>query len=697
MIDPTTRAGTPGHALGLDIGSTSVKAVVLDDQGRVRSRALRPVVGALRETVVAAVEEVGLAPEAPVWIGVTGQGRSLLADVPGVVVENEVLALLAGVGALGCQARSVIEIGGQISRYIEMERGMAGIPATLVAFALNDQCAAGAGAFLVQQASRLKMDVAEFGTAAAAATTGVSIAGRCAVFAKSDMIHLQQKGVGVPAIAYGLCLALARNFVGTVLRGHLTKSPVALAGGGALNPGLVRAFREVLAVPAGAVTVLPEPVYAGAIGAATLARRQQVAVTLDGALAPLGPRAVAAAAVADEDPYGVEAPAAATTDGGGAAGDVVLGVDLGSVSTNLVLLRPDGTLLDGVYLPTRGRPIEVLAEGLGLLRARHGDRLRVLALGTTGSGRHLAARLLGADLVQNEITTQLRGALHYFPEVESVLEIGGQDSKYIRAECGRLADFTMNKVCAAGTGSFLEEQCENLGLDVKSDFAVLAARSRAPADLGARCTVFMETELVNARRGGARLPDLTAGLAQAVARNYLQKVVGHRPLGRHVVFQGGVANNAAVCAAFERLLGRPVEVHPHAGLSGAIGVALLARDAPGDRPSRFQGMGAVAGHYESRTFECQRCENRCDVAVVTVGDTRAHFGDTCERYTVRDAGRDPGAPAVPDLFAERDALLRAGLAADEAAPPDYRRVVGLPRASTLLEYLPFWATLLRDL
>jgi predicted CoA-substrate-specific enzyme activase len=554
------------------------------------------------------------------------------------------------------------------------------------------------------------MGIAEFAEAAAAAPTGASIAGRCAVFAKSDMIHLQQKGVGVREIAYGLCLALARNFIGTVLRGREARPPVAFAGGGALNAGLVRAFGELLG--ADEVSVLPDPVYVGALGAASLAARRGSRLHLAdviGHLQPLGrgaaPRDSGRAALSSEPT--ADRPAIAFDDGRPTL-DVFLGVDLGSVSTDFVVLDPGGELLHGIYLPTRGRPIEVLGEGLAMLREQYGTRLNVLGLGTTGSGRHLAARLLGADLVQNEITAQLRGALRYFPDVESIIEIGGQDSKYVRVDRGQVADFTMNKVCAAGTGSFLEEQCENLGLDVKTEFAPLARGSQCPAELGSRCTVFMETELVNARRAGADLSDLAAGLALAVARNYLQKVVAHRRIGKNVVFQGGVANNGAVRRAFEQLLGRSVSVHPHAGLSGAIGVALLARDAmagarphPGTgldprRASRFKGLDAVGGSYDTRTFECKHCENRCEVAVVHVGDTKAHFGDTCERYTVRDAGRDPGAKGVPDLFAEREALLR-GFVDEEAAAGDARRTVGLPRASTMLEYLPFWATLLREL
>ncbi|HEY3354352.1 MAG TPA: acyl-CoA dehydratase activase, partial [Polyangia bacterium] len=684
-------------SVGLDVGSISVKGLVVDAAGQVCGRSLQPLAGDLGEAVQQALADLMPAVAGRlVRLGITGQGRHAVGQVPGAVVENEVLCLLAAAGALGTPARAVIEIGGQIARCIGLEPRPDGELPSLAAFALNDQCAAGAGAFLTQQAGRLKMEVGAFAAAAAAAPKGASIAGRCAVFAKSDMIHLQQKGVGVEDIAYGLCLALARNFLATVLKGRVPAAPVALAGGGALNAGLVRAFRDVLGLAADELTVLPEPLYVGARGAAALAAkaapgpfarvREQLALRR-----PAAPRAPRPEPVLHARRAGVARPALPCAPAAGPI-EAFLGVDVGSVSTDLALVGRDGTVLDGVYLPTRGRPIDVLREGLGLLAARYGERLRVVGLGTTGSGRHLAGRLLGADIVKNEITAQLKGALHYFPDADCIFEIGGQDSKYIRIERGRLADFTMNKVCAAGTGSFLEEQCENLGIDVKTDFAGLAAESHAPADLGSRCTVFMETELVNARRSGAGLPDLCAGLALAVARNYLTKVVAQSAVGAHVVFQGGVAGNAAVVAAFEELLGQPVGVHPHSGLSGAIGIALLARDA-GVTRTAFKGLGAVAEHHESKTFECRQCENRCEVSVVRVGEQRAHFGDTCERYTVRDAGHGASAPKVPDLFAEREALLMSFLSPAGAEG----RSVGLPRSSMLLEYLPFWSTLLQDL
>jgi predicted CoA-substrate-specific enzyme activase len=691
-------ARTDTDILGLDIGSVAVKAVRIGPGGAVLARTVVAGVGNLAVEVAEALGRV-LPGDRPVRVGVTGQGRIALAGVPGVVSENEILCLVRGVD--DARIRSVIEVGGHVSRWIAVEPAGAGALPTLRAFAVNDQCAAGAGAFLTQQAGRLRLDVAEFGRLAASAASGASVAGRCAVFAKSDMIHLQQRGTPVDEIAYGLCQALVRNFVSSVLRGREVPVPVLFVGGGALNAGLARAFREILSLDAETLRIPEDPLYPGARGAAILAAERGQPVPPEAlrnslSTAASRPREHAFdALVSCTTPAPVPVPVPVPE----LPFDAFLGIDLGSVSTDFALLSPDGRVLDGIYLPTRGRPIDVLREGLSLLASRHGDRLRVRGLGTTGSGRHLAARLLGADLVRNEITAQLTGTLHVFPDADTVFEIGGQDAKYIRAERGRLKDFTMNKVCAAGTGSFLEEQCDLLGLDVKKDFAALAFRGASPCDLGSRCTVFMESELVRSHRSGSGLPDLAAGLALSVARNYLDKVVGSRTVGERVVFQGGVASNAAVVAAFERLLGRPVSVHPFNGISGAVGAALLAREAIGHRPSSFRGLDAI-GEHTSRTFLCRHCPNRCEVAAITVNGARVHFGDACERYSSRDGGEGRGAsgrslPRPPDLFAERESLCCAEvMPAGERSP---RGVVGFPRASIFFDYLPFWNAFFCDL
>ncbi len=376
----------------------------------------------------------------------------------------------------------------------------------------------------------------------------------------------------------------------------------------------------------------------------------------------------------------------------------LLGVDVGSVSTNLALVGDDGSVLDAVYLRTRGRPLQVLQEGLDQLVDRHGAELRITGIGTTGSGRHLAGRFLGADLVRNEITAQLRSSVAYLPDVDTVLEIGGQDSKYIGADGGHIRDFCMNKICVAGTGSFLEEQAERLGVSIIDQFAELAMASEAPADLGSRCTVFMDSELVQALRSGATTEDVCAGLALSVARNYLDKVVAGRPVGERVLFQGGTASNRAVVAAFRTLLGRPVGVHPYNRVSGAVGTALLVLDARRDGviggETAFRGFAECKGELE-RSFECPRCSNRCQVNRFRSGRQVFFFGDTCERYSSRGE-RKARSDLPEDTLDTMEQLLRdvAGLPVD-VEPTDPERALGIPRDPLPYALLPLWTAVAR--
>ena len=366
---------------------------------------------------------------------------------------------------------------------------------------------------------------------------------------------------------------------------------------------------------------------------------------------------------------------------------------MGSVSTNLALLSRDLVLLQDVYLPTAGKPIDALREGLRILRNRFGDRIRIAGAGTTGSGRHLAGRVLGADLARNEITAQMLSSTFYDPEVDTIFEIGGQDSKFISVRNGILAGFEMNKICAGGTGSFLEEQAQRIGVRIVDEFAALALRSTRPCDLGARCTVFMDTELVRSLERGETREDICAGLAYSVARNYLEKVVAGRPVGKRIMIQGGTASNAAVVAAFRRILDRPVKVHPHNRVSGAIGAALLAARA-GVHRSAFLGFDCCED-ARIRSFECRHCENHCQVNRVQSGMRVAHFGDTCERYSEEDKEPDIRARPFPELFAARQTIFERFTKGTTHSGSTTR--IGLIRSSLNLEFLPFWASFLRNL
>jgi len=254
-----------------------------------------------------------------------------------------------------------------------------------------------------------------------------------------------------------------------------------------------------------------------------------------------------------------------------------LGVDIGSISTNLALIDESCKLIAKRYLMTAGRPIEAVRQGLEEIYLEIGNRIEIAGVGTTGSGRYMIADYIGADIVKNEITAQATAAAFIDQEVDTIFEIGGQDSKFISLKNGVIVDFEMNKACAAGTGSFLEEQAEKLGISIKGEFQESAFESCNPCRLGERCTVFMENSLMSNLQSGTDKKDLLAGLAYSIVQNYINRVVCKRSIGNRIFFQGGVAFNKSVVAAFEKYLGREVIVPPDHDVTGAIGMALIAK------------------------------------------------------------------------------------------------------------------------
>ena len=255
-----------------------------------------------------------------------------------------------------------------------------------------------------------------------------------------------------------------------------------------------------------------------------------------------------------------------------------LGVDVGSISTNVVVLDEQYRVLAKEYLMTAGQPLEAVRRGLEMAGRKVAGKVNILGAATTGSGRYLTGDFIGADVVINEITAQATGATIVNPEVDTIFEIGGQDSKYISLENGVVVDFEMNHACAAGTGSFLEEQAQRLGININGEFAALALSSKSPIKLGERCTVFMETDLLNYQQQGAEREDLVAGLSYSIVANYLNRVVGRRKIGRNICFQGGTAFNKAVWSAFEKVTGKKIIVPAHHEVTGAIGAAVAAAE-----------------------------------------------------------------------------------------------------------------------
>jgi len=387
---------------------------------------------------------------------------------------------------------------------------------------------------------------------------------------------------------------------------------------------------------------------------------------------------------------------------------VYLGIDVGSVSTSLVLLDENGEMVKEIYVKTEGRPVEVVNRGLAEIYNEMGDRVRILGVATTGSGRELIGELIGADTVNDEITAHKTGATFigrkYIDRVpDTIFEIGGQDSKFISLEDGVVVDFAMNEACAAGTGSFLEEQAEKLGINIIGEFAQLALSSDAPVRLGERCTVFMERNVNSYLQRGADKKALVAGLAYSIAYNYLNRLVGQRHIGETIYFQGGTAYNDSVAAAFSQILDKDIIVPPYNGVVGAIGAALLAREkmSATESPSRFRGWDLDQVDYTVREFVCKGCSNECDIRQFTIGDEKTYWGDKCsDRY--RKRAKVDKEPVIRDLVEFRNALCFSYVAQTE----DYETLlrsgtgaplgtIGIPRAMYTYDRLPFWATLFK--
>ncbi len=667
---------------GIDIGSVAIKIAFL------RSRKIIGTIyhrhqGKPMKALLDLFEERPELNSIPVVL--TGSGSQRIAEFTGVETVNEVVALSASVSEYLSHAGSVIEMGGQDSKLLLMRSDASG-ETVMDEFSMNSICAAGTGSFLDQQAGRLGLTPEEMGDLAAVCDSPPRIAGRCSVFAKSDMIHLQQVGATVSEIVSGLCFAVARNFRSVIAAGRRFRYPVAFVGGVASNSGMVKAFRSVLD---GEVIVPDNFNVLTAAGAAlskkpAVLRTQQIRELINSigteieTLPSLIPYALG---IADF-----------TVAGDIPSEGVYLGIDVGSISTNLAAVSADGRVVDRLYLRTAGKPLEAVKNGLRELGPRL-KSVQVLGAGVTGSGRYMTGDFVGADVVRNEISAQARAAIEIDPEVDTIFEIGGQDSKYISIENGRVVDFEMNKVCAAGTGSFLEEQAEKLGIKIE-DFGSIALSANAPCRLGERCTVFMESDVVAHQAVSTPVQQITSGLCYSIVKNYLHRVVGERKVGKKIFFQGGTAHNQGVVAAFNAVLGhgREVILPPHHDVTGAIGVALMAREAMNGREkTSFRGWSLAENSYTQDSFVCRACSNNCEIHRVTLEDgTKLFYGGRCEKY---ETGSMQTTSGGENLFLERVENVFKYSGREWGSGP----VIGISRSLWFWELFPFFGTFFRSM
>ncbi|MHC4130673.1 MAG: acyl-CoA dehydratase activase [Planctomycetota bacterium] len=705
--------------LGVDIGSISSDVVILDknlnilysDYQRTKGkpfetvrRQLYNVFGRFRITDIALAAATGT----------SGRFLAKLLDIPFV---NEVPAQAAAICKLypDLKKGSIIEMGGQDSKLIRLavERGRK----TIHDFALNTGCAAGTGSFLDQQADRLGIEIEnEFGQLALQSKNVPRMAGRCSVFAKSDMIHLQQQATPNCDIIAGLCQALARNLKSNLGRGKQFVKPVIFTGGVAANIGVVKAIKEVFDLEKEEFIVPEQHFFTGAAGAVIVAKSKSennhpITINLQKLDAYLGERGFALQGAPRLQPLAgpvLPSPKSIVNSNlliqADTPIDAYLGLDVGSISTNVVIMDKERRVLSKAYLMTAGQPLEAVRKGLDVVAKEIRLKVNIIGAATTGSGRYLTGDFIGADLVINEITAQAAGAAIVNPSVDTIFEIGGQDSKYISLENGVVVDFEMNHACAAGTGSFLEEQSQRLGINIKDQFASLALKSKAPIKLGERCTVFMESDLLSYQQQGAETSDLVAGLSYSIVTNYLNRVVGRRKIGSNICFQGGTAFNKGVWSAFEKITQKPVMVPDHHEVTGALGAASIVAEFIDEQTARtgskyassFRGFENIVNvDYRVESFPCEHCPNHCEIKKVQLPASEPlYYGSRCDRYNLKKKTAEVN---KPELFEFRNQKLFEFASLPEEETRDSRGTIGIPMALIFWQFLPLFMRFFKEL
>lgn len=717
------------YIVGVDIGSVSINCVVIDESGQVvvETPYLRHF-GLVYEETCRLLREVLSPsyypePQEIRSVSFTGVHGQLIAEILSAPYEVETICQALGATHIMPGVRSIMSIGGQDACLFQL--GHENSQWHLEAFNMNGPCASGTGSFIDQQAERLAMSMygpdfdmnqeklqqtlEDFIALGLQSTNPAPVACRCTVFTKSDMIHLQNKGEPLSNIIAGLHYGNAANYVSTIVGNRELASPLIFIGGMASNRLQIQAFRKYfpdLQVPKyhtsmGALGVALQARKMGWRGLPDLSRleTQEAHAKCD---FPKGERLQLEQTVFDPDnsltPWKSRKKKPIPA---------FLGVDIGSTSTKYALINEAGTIIHKSYIPTQGKPIEVTQRLLQTLLAEIGKHVHILGIATTGSGRNVVGNFLSADLIIDEITTHARGAIEVDPTIDTIFEIGGQDSKYIRIENTHPIDFDMNKVCAAGTGSFLHELANKMKINIVGEFQDIALAAENPIALAERCTVFMESDLVGYAQRGARREDLIAGLCYAIVHNYLNRVVGKRHIGQKIMFLGGPSLNKGIVAAFEKVLRKPVIVPKHREVMGAFGAALSVKEMyeKGEISVQSRDLQALAdSSVEFSETICRadkKCHNECKLKVYTFGGKKSIWGGDCGRY---EGGTTEG-KARTNYFLERQRIFNEALEGDGISMIELdsstdcsgKPTVGIPLALHTLQWGVLWAHVFSEL
>ncbi|MCC8139801.1 MAG: acyl-CoA dehydratase activase [Lachnospiraceae bacterium] len=739
-----------GYRLGIDIGSTTVKLVATDPAtGKILYSHYERHNARQTETLVRLLMELGqLYPSERFLAAVCGSGGRTIAERLGVHFIQEVVANSAAVRELYPRARTAVELGGQDAKVVFFYYDKKEERLQTSDMRMNGSCAGGTGAFIDEIAALLHVKPEEFDALAAEGTTVYEISGRCGVFAKTDIQPLLLSGARKEDIALATFHAIAKQTIGGLAQGLELRAPVVFEGGPlTFNRTLIRVFQERLGLSDEEIMIPDHPETIVAYGTAIAIDQlfpgeEEKAVTLSELLERLrspeaGEQTESGETEApffrneaereeftrrhDRELMDVCAPKPVLKPGEGAgAGDVseaggkelrvYIGIDSGSTTSKIVLVDEENRVIDRFYANNNGEPLKVVKSGLlGLWRKYEelGLRLKVLGLGTTGYGEAMMARAFGADYHTVETVAHSYGCCHYYPDTSFLLDIGGQDMKAIWLKDGVITNIMLNEACSSGCGSFLENFASNLEIPVEG-IEDAAFRSKNPAKLGSRCTVFMNSTIITEQRNGRTPDDIMAGLCRSIIENVFTKVVriaDVSELGEHICVQGGTFRNRAVLKALEDYLGVPVRLAPYPGEMGAIGAALAARQYIGEHGyangtgSSFIGFAHTADFsYSSRSgVLCEGCANHCSRTVISFSTGQKWIsGNRCEKGAQEQAEKEATKKKIPDLFVERERMLFADYPYEQVST-EKDQAVGLPRVLEFWDSMPFWSTFFRAL
>lgn len=629
------------YCLGIDIGSTTAKLVLLCDGARLYSSYERHGADPRRKICEMMENLRPLVGDGGVKVVLSGSGGMGIADELDVAFIQEVHATAIVVKKEVPEAKTVIELGGEDAKIIFLEHGTDA--------RMNGTCAGGTGAFIDQMSSLLHVSNDEFDRMSLEATQIYPIASRCGVFAKSDIQSLINQGVSKENIAASVYRAVVNQTIGGLAGGTPIKAPVVFLGGPLhFCAGLRKSFADMLGLDE-SLAISPEyDSISVAFGAALYADGEKKSYSFDELLT------LFKSAIDDNKKFVHSAPlfeneaeydefitrhakaSACHRDINEYVGRAFLGIDCGSTTTKMVLLAEDDSILFEYYGANRGNPIDVVKTQLAKIYELAGDRITICGSASTGYGEELVKNAFHLDGGLVETMAHLKAAQFFNKDVDFIIDIGGQDIKCFKIHNGAIDSVMLNEACSSGCGSFLETFANALGLSAE-EFAKRGLFAKAPAELGSRCTVFMNSAVKQAQRDGAAVEDISAGLCLSVVKNALYKVIrvnSPSDLGKCIVVQGGTFYNDSVLRCFEREIGRHVIRPAIAGLMGAFGAALYAKEGRLSKSAMLGAEELASFSHSSRSMTCKGCQNACSLTVNTFSDGKKYIsGNRCEKMT----------------------------------------------------------------